>query len=240
MGKVKEPHIAEIVARNVRLIREAKGLTQKQLADKVQWRYQSMLTQIEKGHRGMGPQSLRKLAEALEVDPGLFYTENLLDDPMFSKKMGIIEIPKEDPYCFQLSLSSINCHYLQSIHPDFIIHSSVINTFPLLKKYIFSDSHRIIGAIVDIDDMMPEYSKGDIVCVDLDDVDVAECTKETKFVCRIRGLNAVYNVIINGDIAELREIPLKNTEKTPFHVDPRIGKSDAIIGKVLWKLNLYY
>jgi transcriptional regulator with XRE-family HTH domain len=73
MAKVRDRQIAEIIARNIKRLRLLRGMTQKQLQEKAGWRYQAMVSQLEKGSTGVGPQTLRKLAKALEVDPSEFY-----------------------------------------------------------------------------------------------------------------------------------------------------------------------
>jgi len=235
MGKVRDSRIAEIVARNVRLIREAKGLTQKELAEKANWRNQSLLNQIEKGHRGMGPQSLRKLAEALEVDPGVFYTENLGNDPMFKEKIGVLESPDSEYNLFKFWLSIIDFRNLQDINTNLPDEGSCIKTFPVLKRYIHREHHTIVAGIVDIDDMIPEYNRGDIICVDLDDNQISSDTDPSRYLCRINNINAAYTAQKVGSETVFMKISQNMADSKILRLDQGFG-INVILGKILWEV----
>lgn len=242
MGKAKDPRIAAIVARNIRLIRETKGLSQKALSEKVKWRYQSMLNQIEGGHRGMGPQTLRKLADALEVDPAVFYMEKLNVDPRLAEAMGVSMAPLEKPILLKGGESTFEvlCAYnLQDIHRESLPEEDLVGSLPILKGYPDRKNHDLVGAVVDMDDMVPEYAKGDMLCVDLDDrPSVGDAAEPAEYVCRIANENAVFRVGVSGYDATLEKMSRHDEGFVPLRLDLRLG-APVIIGKVLWAVKFH-
>lgn len=80
MGKSKDDIVTRLVARNIRAVRKTRGLTQTHLGEKMGWKYQAMVSQIEGGKVGVGPANLRRLAGILEVPMSLLYAEELPDE----------------------------------------------------------------------------------------------------------------------------------------------------------------
>lgn len=80
MSKSRDPQLIQLVARNIRAIRLARGLNQKQLQIRAGWKYQAMVSQLETGSVGAGQATLRKLANALEVEPATFLLEKLPEE----------------------------------------------------------------------------------------------------------------------------------------------------------------
>jgi ribosome-binding protein aMBF1 (putative translation factor) len=68
------------VARNIANGREAKGLSQRLLAERLGIR-RNEVSRWENGGRSPRPEQLHEIAEALDLDPGYFYVEHNGDGP---------------------------------------------------------------------------------------------------------------------------------------------------------------
>lgn len=77
MPKNRDQALAALLARNIRAIRLSRGLTQAELKDRAGWKHQAIISQFETGAAGVGHLTLRKLADALDVSPSIFFMEEL-------------------------------------------------------------------------------------------------------------------------------------------------------------------
>jgi transcriptional regulator with XRE-family HTH domain len=71
----------DIVGENIRQIRRARGLLQKELADRAEMN-PSNLSKLERGEYTWTKENLRRLAEALNVGVGAFFADNPATRPM--------------------------------------------------------------------------------------------------------------------------------------------------------------
>ena len=73
MGSTLDPEtVLAYVAANVRRIREKRGLTQEQLAERCELHF-TYVQRVEAGSANPSVRVLAKLAQALEVAPGVFF-----------------------------------------------------------------------------------------------------------------------------------------------------------------------
>ena len=71
--------------KEIRAARKTLGLTQKQLAEKLNISYVN-ISQLENGKRIPRPNTLKRIAEALEISPDMLYATAIMLDGAYVKK----------------------------------------------------------------------------------------------------------------------------------------------------------
>ncbi len=70
MATAKPGKLRQVLAKKVRLYRQARGLTQEELAHKAKL-HRTYLGMIERSERNLSVDNIEKIAKALEVEPHL-------------------------------------------------------------------------------------------------------------------------------------------------------------------------
>ena len=82
-----EENIRKVFSKNLRMLREKKGLSQMELASK-SCLATNFINDIENGKKWISPATLSKLSEALEIPPYKFFVEIEFDDKLCSGVLG--------------------------------------------------------------------------------------------------------------------------------------------------------
>ncbi|HET6492111.1 MAG TPA: helix-turn-helix transcriptional regulator [Burkholderiales bacterium] len=68
MAQAKSSRLRQILAKNIRLLRNNLGVTQEELADRAKL-HRTYIGMIERAERNLSIDNIEKIARALEVDP---------------------------------------------------------------------------------------------------------------------------------------------------------------------------
>ncbi|MDR2048884.1 MAG: helix-turn-helix domain-containing protein [Treponema sp.] len=82
--------IRELFSRNLKLLRQHKNLSQLALSVEAGLAH-NFVNDIENGKKWVSPNTIAKLAEVLDVEPGVFFQSNPLDPPAAHKIRGYLD-----------------------------------------------------------------------------------------------------------------------------------------------------
>jgi transcriptional regulator with XRE-family HTH domain len=82
--------IRELFSRNLKLLRHRSNLSQLALSVKAGLAH-NFVNDIENNKKWVSPNTIAKLAEVLDVDPGVFFQSNPLDPPETRKIRGYLD-----------------------------------------------------------------------------------------------------------------------------------------------------
>jgi transcriptional regulator with XRE-family HTH domain len=82
--------IRELFSRNLKLLRRHSNLSQLALSVKAGLAH-NFVNDIENGKKWVSPNTIAKLAEILNVEPGIFFQSNPLDPPETRKIRGYLD-----------------------------------------------------------------------------------------------------------------------------------------------------
>jgi transcriptional regulator with XRE-family HTH domain len=85
-----EREIRELFSRNLKLLRRHNNLSQLALSAKAGLAH-NFVNDIENSKKWVSPNTIAKLAEALDVEPGVFFQSNPLDPPETQKIRGYLD-----------------------------------------------------------------------------------------------------------------------------------------------------
>jgi len=242
MAKVRDREITEVISKNIKRLRLLKGLTQKQLQEKAGWRYQAMVSQLEKGTTGVGPQTLRKLAQALEVDPSEFYKAGVdatAGEPRRLDVGSLSESTKEDVSALSSEVSQYGLHFEARVVYDLrsLLVKEPSERYGLGKVAVPSlaagiEGEDLVYTRIGHERVSAPIEKGDIVCI--------ACNR--KPVLGQHEPNALYAVRLEDDVGIGRLDPKGHhlvlsgqvvDGEDPVVVDLRAHPS-AVIGRIIW------
>ena len=79
----------------IKMLREAKGMTQAELAMRAGYKTRSSITKIERGTSDPSQQMLYKIAKALDVKPGVLVDDNI--DPVSKERSILMSLVEQVP-----------------------------------------------------------------------------------------------------------------------------------------------
>jgi len=244
----RDPELMAVVATNIRRFREENGWTQEELRKRVGWESKTIVSQLENCKTGVGPQTLRKLANVFLKDPSEFYQKKFPDE----KSQELPQIPYVDLEGSQkegrpIDGQPLRLEYKNVFRFESLVRESMETYGKLLKAPlpvwpVGRENHKLIWAIVDKEFFPPEHTGfGDIVCIDCDDKpDLTQTTPPGIYAVRLQAEVKLCRLEIQGRRITLRGV-FRNHEvsesKRPSEDDITIdlrGYPSAIIGRVLW------
>ncbi len=243
MGKNRDPEMMRTVAWNIQRLRKAKGWSQKKLKEEVGWRYQAMVSQIECGRTGVGPQTLRKLSTALGVEPGEFYrTIPAQDGPVTEsvvlKRVFLRDLRrKEDDHP---SLRSQNSNDFDLARRETTLLSGLITESQAWAMKLFlpkasteKEDNDTICVLIEDDSMKPHFYIGDTICIDRSDRPQPQMPviAESVYAVRLEDAVRLCRLEVNESMIALHD--LKHGGEDPIFVDLRAHPS-SVIGRVVW------
>ncbi|MCL5885283.1 MAG: helix-turn-helix domain-containing protein [Deltaproteobacteria bacterium] len=173
MEKITEEDIRETLAANVRYIRKARGWSQSDLCALAFWgeKNQTMVSQIENGTLGAGPQTLAKLANALGVPASYLFREDL--EQALPKTVKIPSVKASDllkEEAERATLPPIKLKkqkvFLASNVAKALKSSPTPGKFRLPDWFTGRNTKNLYCVVIEKDDKVGRMNTGDMFCID--------------------------------------------------------------------------
>jgi len=239
------------IGKNIRYLRKLAGLTQRQLAEQMGWGVAKgkiltgMVSQIENG-RGVGTETLGRIAEKLGVPMHLMFAENL-DEVYPTQEQKLQESLKN---CDEKTRSNILSFQTLFKGKPYELAGLIDHLAPAAGGSRRFDKLHLPGwtegkkpenhfcVIVDDETLSPEFKKGNIVCVDPDDIPGPEDEdfQNRSLLVLYKEKTCIFKTTKKGHMLYF-DIPGFPPENPAFY-DLRIG-ANILIGKILWVYKEY-
>lgn len=74
--RIKPPTLEEIIAKNIRVIRATRDMTQRDLCDMTGFKSSAFMSEVESGKKKLSIDAVERIARALGVSPSLICTHD--------------------------------------------------------------------------------------------------------------------------------------------------------------------
>lgn len=246
----RDPELMAMVAANIRRFREEKGWTQDELRKRIGWKSKTMVSQLENCQTGVGPQTLRRLANIFQKAPSEFF--QMASTPRESRnlaQMPYVDLGGKKERDKPADGQPLHLEYKDVFRFEDLVRKLSDAPGPdarvLLPRWPEGkENHHLIWAIVDKINFLPPEgtSLGDVICIDCDEqpdfnrtdppgVYAVRLEKEVKL-CRLE----IHDQRIT--IRNINKLYWRDGGMEGITIDLRAYPS-AIIGRVLWVLTTY-